>query len=269
MRCPPIDGGVNCLFGVWVQVSLEKLVASHADWWMIAGYGDGVADDSARWLDAAKPVPAPIEADQEAADPPRSRPVLETRAPEPGVDPLAAMPADLATFQAWLPTSPAAQWGGVVVGPSGTANSVLMIISEFPEAEDEPSAQLHSDRAGELLDAMLAAIGVTRDHCYFASLAVTRPPGGRIADDQRKILDAMMLHHIALAAPQRLILLGNRMSRLFGAADVVDARSRLLEINQNGVNMVAVAIYHPRFLLGRPHYKAISWSSLKRLRKKP
>jgi DNA polymerase len=178
------------------------------------------------------------------------------------------MPADLLAFQAWLATSPAAQWGGVIVGPCGNAGADLMIISEFPEVEDESGAQLHADHAGDLLDAMLAAVGLTRGQCYLASLAVTRPPGGRIADDQRQILDAIMRRHIALAAPQRLLLLGNRMSRLFGATDVVDAQTRLREINQDGVNMEAVAIYHPRFLLGRPHYKAISWSSLKRLRKK-
>ena len=61
----------------------------------------------------------------------------------------------------------------------GEAGAPLMLLTAWPEIDDQRDGVLFSGPAGALLDAMLRAIGLTRDQCYVASLAVTRPPGGR------------------------------------------------------------------------------------------
>ena len=76
---------------------------------------------------------------------------------------------------------------------------------------------------------------------------------------------------LALAAPKRLLLMGNAASRAVLGADVARARGRLHGINPKGGTTAAaagtgaVASFHPRFLLERPAAKAEAWKDLQML----
>src|SRR3546814_8973070 len=71
-----------------------------------------------------------------------------------------------------------------------------MVLTAWPEVDDQRDGALFAGPAGPLLDAMLRAIGMTRGDCYLASLAVTRPPGGRCDDRDRGELDRLLWHHL-------------------------------------------------------------------------
>src|SRR3546814_12555392 len=76
-------------------------------------------------------------------------------------------------------------------------------------------------------------------------------------------LDRLLWHHLRLAKPERLLLIGSDITRMTAATALPDARGRLLNINQDGVKMEAVAVAHPLMLLARPAQKAAAWDSLK------
>ena len=175
-------------------------------------------------------------------------------------------PAQWDEFQTWLaesPDVPGSQWDARRVLPVGGAEAPLMLLTAWPEMDDQREGILFTGAAGTLLDAMLRAIGMTRANCYVASLAVTRPPGGRCDERETAELDRLLWHHLRLANPGRLLLVGSDIVRMAASLPLADARGRLLNINQEGGKMEAVAIAHPAMLLARPAHKAAAWDSLK------
>lgn len=246
------------------------LATSYRDWWSLAGVDSLVGEAPAGWLDApvandvaARPKPSPA-AEPEA--PPLPAALQRREAPAEAVPkgPV-VFPDDWDAFQTWLaesPDVPGSQWDARRVLPAGQADAPLMLLTAWPEIDDQRDAALFSGPAGQLLDAMLRAIGMARADCYLASLAVTRPPGGRCDEKDRGELDRLLWHHLRLAKPQRLLLVGSDIVQMAAGLSLPDARGRLLDLNRDG-GMEAVAVAHPAMLLARPAQKAAAWDSLK------
>lgn len=248
------------------------LAESTCDWWSLAGVDALVGEQPAGWLvvppandaAAAKPKRAAIA---EAEAPPLPAALQRQEAPQ-ALEPKAPaiFPTDWNEFQSWLAASedvPGSQWDARRVLPVGEANAPLMLLTAWPEIDDQRDGTLFSGPAGQLLDAMLLAIGTKRDDCYVASLAVTRPAGGRCDGAEAAELDRLLWHHLRLAKPGRLLLIGSDIVRMAAEMALPDARGRLLNINQDGGKVDAVAVAHPAMLLARPAQKAAAWDSLK------
>ncbi|MBL8649118.1 MAG: uracil-DNA glycosylase [Sphingopyxis sp.] len=253
------------------------LAESYCDWWLLAGVDALVGETPSGWL-AAPPAndPAPVRAKvapvapvYEAEAPPlpaalQRQQVVEAPVAKGPVE----LPEDWTAFQAWLaahPDVPGSQWDARRVLPVGRAGAPLMLLTAWAEIDDQRDGELFAGPAGKLLDAMLRAIGMARGDCYMASLAVTRPPGGRCDEAAAADLDRLLWHHLRLARPGRLILIGSDIVRVAKDMALPDARGRLLDINQHGGKVEAVAIAHPAMLLARPAQKAAAWDSLKLL----
>ena len=140
-----------------------------------------------------------------------------------------------------------------------------MILTDMPDRDDAAAGILLSDGPGRLFDRMLAAVGRGRQSVYLASLAVKRPPAGRVTDEAREQLDRLIRHHLSLAAPKRVLALGNAASRALTGLDVAHARGNLHVFNHDGGTSEVVASFHPRFLLERPAAKADAWRDLRML----
>lgn len=245
--------------------------SSYCDWWSLAGVDALVGETPAGWLDvpvandiAARPRPSPV-ADHDPAPLPAALQRRQATEEEEQKTP-AVLPDDWDSFQMWLAEGagvPGSQWDARRVLPTGNAEARLMLLTAWPEVDDLRDGALFSGPAGELLDAMLRAIGMTRADCYIASLAVTRPPGGRCDDRDAAALDPLLWHHLRLARPARLLLIGSDIVRLAAKLPLPDARGRLLDINQDGRKMETVAVAHPAMLIARPAQKAAAWDSLK------
>ena len=247
------------------------LAESYCDWWSLAGVDALVGEVPAGWLAVpaandppAKPKTAP-PADAEPAPLPS---VLQRRETPVEAEPKGPVvfPDAWDAFQSWLaddPDVPGSQWDARRVLPVGKAEAPLMLLTAWPEIDDQRDGALFSGPAGPLLDAMLRAIGTTRADCYLASLAVTRPPGGRCDERDAAELDRLLWHHLRLAKPGRLLLVGSDIVRMAADLALADARGKLLDINQDGGKVDAVAVAHPAMLLARPAQKAAAWDSLK------
>ena len=248
------------------------LAESTCDWWSLAGVDTLVGEQPAGWLvappanDAAAAMPKRV-VNAEPELPPLPAVLLRPETPEVSEarGPV-VFPDDWNEFQQWLASSddvPGSQWDARRVFPVGEAGAPLMLLTAWPEIDDQRDATLFAGPAGKLLDAMLQAIGMARSDCYVASLAVTRPAGGRCDESAAAELERLLWHHLRLAKPGRLLLIGGDIIRMAASASLPDSRGKLLNINQDGGKVEAVAVAHPAMLLARPAQKAAAWDSLK------
>ncbi|MFM6853322.1 MAG: uracil-DNA glycosylase family protein [Sphingopyxis sp.] len=180
-----------------------------------------------------------------------------------------AMPADFAGFDQWLRDGadvPGGQWSPVRVLPTGPANPGLMILSDVPDPSDMDAARLFSGPSGRLLDAMLGAIGLTRDDVRTGSIAVTRPIGGRLEGVELPALLEMARHHIRLVQPAALLILGQQSCKILAGSNIPAQAEPLRDVNHIDAKTVAFAMHHPRMLIERPLLKRPAWAVLKCLK---
>lgn len=228
------------------------LAASLLDWWRLAGV-DVLIDEAPRdWLAAQAPVLAPAIG------------LVSAAPPATAAAPARAIPTTLAEFETWRlgADMPEAPWPGARCGVEGSAASRLMIVVESPDRDG-----LIGGAAGALFDRMLAAIGLTRETVYLVPMATVRPPSGRLPPEILPALGELLAAHIRLAAPRRLLVMGNAPSRAVLGMDMAPARGRLQSVNHVEGQSAAsvVATFHPRFLLERPAAKADAWRDLQLL----
>ena len=242
------------------HIDWQTAAASALEWWREAGVDASIDEAPRDWLAAVEP-PKPAARGQAVA------------AAAPVVAPL---PATLAAFEAWRtgPEAPEAGWPGKPIAAQGPASSDIMILIDLPEREDADSGILMSGPAGRLFDRMLAAIGRDRDSVYLVPVCATRPVAGRIAPEIEDRLNEVARHHVMLAEPRRVLLLGNAPTRALLGADATRARGRLHTVSLgrgqvtgigSDIEVQAVASFHPRFLIERPAQKAEAWKDLQML----
>ncbi|MFA6218592.1 MAG: hypothetical protein WC692_02310 [Erythrobacter sp.] len=190
------------------------------DWWREAGVDCVFAEQPTDWL--AKPA-----AEQAVAAPPPPAPglpasptplqrVLE-REKLPGLGGAqAGWPDNLEKFREWWMTEPSLAEGALDrrLPPRGVARARLMVLIGQPEPDDAEA--LLSGGAGRLLGAMLRAMGIAPHETYFASALpapMALPEWHELA---ARGLGDIARHHIALAAPQRILAVGRAQLALFG-----------------------------------------------------
>jgi len=140
-----------------------------------------------------------------------------------------------------------------------------MLLTDMPDTEDCEADMLVAGTAGRLLDAMLGAIGRDRASVYLASLAPGRPASGRLAAPLEAELARLARHHIALARPRLVLLLGDATIRAMIGTSLAEARNSIHGINLDGGTVPAIATFHPRFLLQQPARKAEAWADLRKV----
>ncbi len=148
----------------------------------------------------------------------------------------------------------------------GDPHADLLVVGEAPGADEDRLGEPFVGRAGQLLTAMLAAIGMAREQVYIANILKCRPPGNRDPRaDESLHCRPFLLRQIALIAP-RLILSVGRVSaqNLLGTdAPVGRLRGAVHRLPEGDVPVIVT--YHPAYLLRSPEQKARAWEDLQRV----
>ncbi len=155
----------------------------------------------------------------------------------------------------------------------GSPEAPLMVIGEAPGADEDRIGRPFVGRAGQLLDRMLAAIGIDRTQAYITNVLFWRPPGNRKpTNDEIAACLPFLWRHIALKHPRLVVMAGGTSaSTLLGRAEgIMRLRGRWFDLAVPGLErpVPALATYHPSFLLRAPARKAEAWGDLLSLKER-
>jgi len=243
------------------------------DWQIELGADEAILDapvDRFALADAPPPVMAPPKA---AAAPTAPGPVPVT--PPLAVDAVALaqasaaaardLPALMAALEAFEHCEPS-QTAMRLVFADGLPGAHVMIVGDAPDRDEDQHGKPFVGAAGQLLDRMLAAIGLSRQGedparaVYLTSILPWRPPANRKpTPEELAMMAPFVRRHIELAAPDLVVLMGNSACEgLLGQSGISRLRGQWAEV----AGRPALAMFSPEHLLRKPADKALAWVDL-------
>lgn len=154
----------------------------------------------------------------------------------------------------------------------GVSNPYVMVIGEGPGEDEDKSGRPFVGKAGQLLDKMLAAIGLSRDtNCYIANIVKCRPPMNRTPmPDEANSCAGFLQAQIHLLKPQFILAMGRTaVQNLLNTTTGINAlRGNWLEFQFGNEKIPLMATFHPSALLRDERLKAPAWQDLKKFRER-
>lgn len=152
----------------------------------------------------------------------------------------------------------------------GNPKSSIMFVGEAPGADEDRQGIPFVGRSGMLLDRILKAIGLTREHVYITNIIPWRPPGNRTPTPQEiAICKPFIERHIQLVNPRFLVTLGGPATQtLIGVKDgILKTRGRWFTYEDSPLSIQTLATLHPAYLLRQPLQKRLAWKDFLQLKK--
>jgi DNA polymerase len=148
----------------------------------------------------------------------------------------------------------------------GREDADLMVVGEGPGAEEDAQGLPFVGRAGQLLDRMLAAAGLT-ERVLITNTVFWRPPGNRTPTPAEQAICAPFVERtIALVKPKLLLLVGGASAKAMLKKDegILSIRGRWFEWKSadGSLEIPALPTLHPAFLLRQPAAKKRAWADL-------
>ncbi|MBU6421967.1 MAG: uracil-DNA glycosylase [Gammaproteobacteria bacterium] len=143
----------------------------------------------------------------------------------------------------------------------GNRHAEWLVIGEAPGAEEDRQGEPFVGRAGQLLNSMLAAIGLKREQVYITNIVKCRPPSNRDpALDEAAACRPFLDRQIALIQPKLILAVGRVAAQSLLGTDVPVGRLRGRVHQLQGIPVVVT--YHPAYLLRSPQEKRKAWADL-------
>ena len=263
--------------------AIERQACEAALRWHI---DEGIAE--ALREDLSAPLPAAIP------EGPGAPPPVSLSAPLPAIRGAADLAAEAARLAETAQTldelrAAIASFDGValrrtaisLVFADGRPDARLMVVGDAPGADDDRSGRPFDGETGQLLDRMLAAIGLARQAedparaAYLANVINWRPPGNRTPTAAEiEISRPFIARHIALARPAVLLLCGSvaaqcLLNRTESASRLRKTWHGYLPRGAEAAQAIpALVTYHPSLLLATPGHKRAAWEDLLVLQEK-
>ncbi|HSE98494.1 MAG TPA: uracil-DNA glycosylase [Blastocatellia bacterium] len=152
-----------------------------------------------------------------------------------------------------------------IVFGEGNPAARLVFVGEGPGADEDATGRPFVGRAGQLLDKIIAAIGMKREDVYIANVVKCRPPGNRTPErDEVATCEQFLFRQIALIRPQVIVALGSPAFQclLRTRETITKARGEWRE--WNGIKVLPT--FHPAYLLRSPEKKREAWEDMKKVR---
>ena len=241
----------------------DALLAALA-WQVELGADEAIGEAPVSRFRREEPVPAPV------VRPVAPAPVVVPAVPEESGAAVAAGCGDLAALRAAMAAFEGCalkQGARNLVFADGDPRARLMVIGEAPGREEDREGLPFVGRSGQLLDRMLAAIGLSRraedprQGAYITNVLPWRPPQNRdpSGDEAAKMLP-FLFRHIELAEPEFLLLLGSPAAR--AVLDPTQGVTRLRGRWHDWRGVPVVATFHPAALLRDGTKKREAWADL-------
>lgn len=151
-----------------------------------------------------------------------------------------------------------------IVHAVGPADARLAIVAEAPSADDEISGQPFRGAAGELLEKMIVAMGLSRDTVYLATVVMCRPPDDREATaNEIAACGPYLKQRLGIVRPEVIVAFGELPMRALvpGAGSIPKARGKWLD--WEGIPVMPT--WGPTSLLADAEKKRPAWDDLKKV----
>lgn len=258
-------------------------ILSAMKWQLEAGVDELVLDAPTNWLEyneqpASTPSPEPQaiipgtpKLARQNTPPPASRSgaIAEARALADAADSLETLRKSVEKFDGCALKATAMQ----CVFADGNPAAKVMAIGDAPGADEDREGIPFCGATGQLFDKMFSAIGLSReDSLYITNTIFWRPPGNRKPNaDEIETCLPFVEKHIALAAPEHLVLLGGTAisALLKDNKGITRLRGNIYSYTNpylNGKELPVHVLFHPSYLLRQPAHKALAWQDLLNLR---
>jgi DNA polymerase len=148
-----------------------------------------------------------------------------------------------------------------IVFGDGDPNARLMFVGEGPGADEDAQGLPFVGKAGQLLNNMIAAMGLRREEVYIANIVKCRPPANRAPEFvEASTCSQFLLRQIDIVRPQVIVALGAT-----AATYLLGVRQSLSSLRgrwhtARGAKLAVT--YHPAFLLRDPRQKGEAWKDL-------
>ena len=147
----------------------------------------------------------------------------------------------------------------------GAPKARVMLIGEAPGRDEDLEGKPFVGRAGQLLDKMLAAIGLGEADVHITNIVYWRPPGNRTPTPQEaQACRPFLERQVELVAPEQVVLLGGAAAKhlLEVAEGILRIRGKWHDIEIGKARARAMATLHPAYLLRTPLAKRLVWQDL-------
>ncbi len=143
----------------------------------------------------------------------------------------------------------------------GNRRADWMLIGEAPGEQEDLQGEPFVGRAGQLLNAMLAAIGLERDQVYIANVLKCRPPNNRDPQiEETACCEPYLVRQIELIGPRIILALGRHAAHSLLRTEMPLNKLRGRRLNYHGIPLIVT--YHPAYLLRNPIDKRRAWDDL-------
>ncbi len=142
-----------------------------------------------------------------------------------------------------------------VVFGSGNPDAELMLVGEAPGFHEDQQGRPFVGQAGQLLDRLLAGIGLQREAVYIANVIMCRPPGNRDPLDQEiAACEPHLFRQIELVQPRVVATLGNFATRLLSGRSlgITRVHGSEQEVTLGSSRVLLYPLYHPAAALYTP-----------------
>ena len=152
-----------------------------------------------------------------------------------------------------------------IVFGEGNPDAKLVFIGEGPGADEDATGRPFVGRAGQLLDKIIAAIGLEREEVYIANIVKCRPPGNRTPErDEVETCEPFLFRQLALIKPRVIVALGLPAFQCLLRTRESISRARGQWREWNGTKVMPT--FHPAYLLRSPDKKREAWDDMKKVR---
>jgi DNA polymerase len=145
----------------------------------------------------------------------------------------------------------------------GDSQAELLVIGEAPGADEDRQGEPFVGRAGQLLNAMLLAMGYKREAVFIANIVKCRPPNNRDPKPEEALsCEPYLLRQIELIKPKVILSVGRVSAQNLLKTDIAvgKLRGRIHRFGSEGIPLVVT--YHPAYLLRSPEQKGKAWQDL-------
>lgn len=153
----------------------------------------------------------------------------------------------------------------------GNPQTTIMFIGEAPGAEEDAQGLPFVGQSGQLLDQIMASVGLNRKNAYIANIIPWRPPGNRPpTTEEISLCLPFIKKHIEIVNPKIIVLLGGvaTKSLLEMNEGIMRLRGRVINyITESGHEIRAIPTFHPAYLLRSPGQKSQVWKDMLLIKK--